>query len=47
MQKYADIYLLLRLKKLAPQIVWSVPEAVTTVLCAPDDGRDRRPKYVE
>jgi len=36
-----------RLKKLAPQIVWSVPEAVTTVLCTPDDGRDGRLKHVE
>ena len=25
----------------------SVPGAATTVLCAPDDGRDRRPKHVE
>ena len=31
---------LARLKKLAPQIVWSVPEAATTVLCTADDGRD-------
>jgi len=31
----------------APQIVWSVPEVATTVLCTPDDGRDGRPKYVE
>jgi len=36
-----------RLKKLAPHIVWSVPEAATTVLCTPDDGRDGRPKHVE
>ena len=36
-----------RLKKLAPQIVWSVPEAATTVLCTPDDGRDGRPRLVE
>jgi len=36
-----------RLKKLAPQTVRSVPEAVTTVLCTPDDGRDGRPKHVE
>ena len=35
------------LKKLAPQLVWSVPEAATTVLCTPDDGRDGRLKYVE
>jgi len=27
--------------------VRSVPEAATTVLCAPDDGRDGRPKHVE
>jgi len=32
---------------LAPQIVWSVPEAATAVLCTPDDGRDGRPKHVE
>ena len=24
-----------------------VPEAATTVLCTPDDGRDGRPKHVE
>ena len=36
-----------RLRKLAYQIVWSVPEAATTVLCTPDDGRDGRPKQVE
>ena len=35
------------LKKLAPQIVRSVPDAATTVLCTPDDGRDGRPKHVE
>ena len=35
------------LKKLASQIVWSVPEAATTVLCTPDDRRDGRPKHVE
>jgi len=36
-----------RLRKLAPQIVWSVPEAASTVLCTPDDGCDGRPKHVE
>ena len=36
-----------RLRKLAPQIVRSVPEAAATVLCTPDDGRDGRPKHVE
>ena len=36
-----------RLRKLAPQIIWSVPEAATTVLCTLDDGRDGRPKHVE
>ena len=36
-----------RLKKLAPQIVLSVPEAATTVLCTADDGRDGRPKHVQ
>jgi hypothetical protein len=25
----------------------SVPQAATTVLCTPDDGRDGRPKHVE
>jgi len=38
---------LARLKKLALQTVWSVSEAVTTVLCTPDDGRDGRPRHVE
>jgi len=33
--------------KLAPKIVWSVPEAATTVLCTPDDGRDGCPKHVD
>ena len=36
-----------RLKMLAPQIVLSVPEAATTILCTPDDERDGRPKHVE
>ena len=36
-----------RLRKLAPQIVRSVPEAATTVLYTPDNGRDGRPKHVE
>jgi len=35
-----------RLRKLASQIVWSVPGAATTVFCTPDDGRDGRPKHV-
>jgi len=35
-----------RLRQLAPHIVLSVPEAATTVLCTPDDGRDGRPKHV-
>jgi len=38
---------LARLKKLAPQTVWSVPQAPTTVLCTADDGRDERPKHVQ
>jgi len=38
---------LARLKRLAPQIVCSVPEAATTVSCTPDDGRDGRPKHVQ
>jgi len=29
------------------QIVRSVPEAATTALCTPDDGRDGRSKHVE
>ena len=33
-----------RLKKLAPQIVRSVPELATKVLRTPDDGRDGGPK---
>jgi len=36
-----------RLRKLASQIVRSVPEAATTVLCTPDDGRDGRPKHID
>ena len=36
-----------RLKKLAPQTVWSVPEAATTVLCTADDGHDEHPKHVQ
>jgi len=36
-----------RLRKLAPQIPWSVPEAATTVLCIPEDGTDGSPKHVE
>ena len=36
-----------RLRKLAPQIVWSVPEAVTAVLCTADVGRDGHPKHVD
>jgi len=36
-----------RLKQLVPQTVRSVPEAATTVLCTPDDGRDGRPKHIQ
>jgi len=36
-----------RMRKLAPQTVRSVPEAATTVLCTPDDGRDGRPNHLE
>ena len=36
-----------RLRKLVPQIVRSVPELATTVLCTPEDGRDGSPKHVE
>ena len=38
---------LVTLKKLASQIVRSVPAAATTVLCTPDDGRDGHPKHGE
>jgi len=38
---------LVMLKKLASQIVWSVPEAATTVLFTPGDGRDGHLKHVE
>ena len=31
----------------SPDSVRSVPEAATTVLCTPDDGRDGHPKHVE
>ena len=33
------------LKKLAPHTIWSVPEAATTVLCTPDDGRPKHVQY--
>ena len=36
-----------RLRKLASQIAWSVPEVATTFLCTPGDGRDGYPKHVE
>ena len=36
-----------RLKKVASQILRSVPEAANTILYTPDDGRDGRPKHVE
>ena len=36
-----------RLKKFAPHLVLSVPEAATTVLCTPDDGCDGCPKHVQ
>jgi len=54
MQQYADIYLLLnystyfgRLSRRSSGVHKTVPEAATTVLCTPDDGRDRHPKHVE
>jgi len=47
MQLYADIHLLYGKQDLASQIVWSIPEAATTVLCTLDDGCDGRPKHVE
>jgi len=42
-----DVLIWSRMRKLAPQIVLSVPEAATTVLCTPDDRRDGPPKHVE
>jgi hypothetical protein len=42
-----DVLIWSRLKKLASQIVRSVPEVATTVLCTPNDGRDGQPKHVE
>jgi len=36
-----------RFRKLAPQIVRSVPEAATSVLCTSDDGHDGRPKHIQ
>jgi len=30
-----------------PQTVWPVPEAASTILRTPDDGREGRPKHVE
>jgi len=44
---FLEVLIWSRLRKLAPQIVWYVPEAATTVLGTPDDGRDGRPKHVE
>jgi len=43
--KYA-VLIWSHLKKLTSQTVWSVPEAATTVLCTPDDGRDGHTKHV-
>jgi len=36
-----------RLKEVAAQKIWPVPEAVVTVLCTPDDGCGWHPKHVE
>jgi len=54
MQQYADIYLLLnystcfgRPSRPSSGVHKTEPEAVTTVLCTPDDGRDGRPKHVQ
>jgi len=54
MQRHADIYLLLnystclgRPSRLSSGVHKTVPEAATTVLHNPDDGRDGRPKHVD
>ena len=54
MQQYADIYLLLnystyfgRPSRPSSGVRKTVPEAETTVLCTPDDGRDGRPKHIQ
>ena len=36
-----------RRRKVVAQILWPVPEAAVTVLCAPDGGCDGHPKHVE
>ena len=36
-----------RWREVAAQKIWSVPEAVVTVLCTPDDGCCWHPKHVE
>jgi len=36
-----------RLREVAAQKIWPVPEAVVTVLCTPDDGYGWHPKHVE
>jgi len=35
-----------RWRKVVAKMLWPVPEAAFTVLCAPDDGCDGRPKHV-
>jgi len=51
MQQYAGVYLLRVYSTCFGHFValtlWPVPEAVVTVYCTPDDGRDGRPKHVE
>ena len=54
MQQQADIYLLLnysicfgRPSRPSSGVHETVPEAATTVLYTPDDGRDERPKHVD
>ena len=58
MQQYTDIYVLLTYStcfgrpsrpssEVHETVVTVVPEAATTVLYIPDDGRDERPKHVE
>ena len=46
-RRWLRVFIWSCLKKLPSQIVWFVPEAATTVLCPPDDGRNGRPKHVE
>ena len=44
---YSFVYSWPRWREVAAQKIWSVPEAVVTVLCTPDDGCGWHPKHVE